>query len=764
MQIFSALRFSPKTFFLLLTAFAAQTLAAHNGSIQGQITELASGLEMVGATVRLEPGGQYTSSNELGFFSFQNLTAGDYTLTINYIGFETKTLNGVKVRDTETTTLRIALADAPVNLQDVQVTTAVSQPFQTISALDIRTRPIASTQDVLRVVPGLFIAQHAGGGKAEQIFLRGFDIDHGTDINLTVDGMPVNMVSHAHGQGYADLHFVIPEIIGTVDFKKGPYYADAGDFTTAGLVRFKTADALDNSFLKLEGGQFGTARAVGAYNLLGKNAERRNRHAYIASETTYSDGYFDSPQAFRRLNVFGKYTALLDDEQRVSLSASAFQSTWNASGQIPERAVASGQIGRFGAIDDTEGGITSRYNFNFEHTKSLSNNRLLRNQLFYSDYAFELYSNFTFFLEDPLNGDQIRQKEHRRIFGYNGAYQAGGQFLGKKLDSEAGIFFRYDRVNDNELSGTANRRTTLRPLALGDVDQTNTGAYLSETWHLGNRLSVNAAARLDIFQFAYEDQLVAAFQPRQVTSSVVSPKLNFNYNANASLRLYLNTGYGFHSNDSRAVVPQNGLQTLPKALGADLGAIFKPSPALLLNVAGWWLDLEQEFVYVGDAGIVEAGGKTRRMGVDVSARIQAFRHLFADLDATYTYARGNESEVPKSEQYIPLAPKVTATGGLGWDKGRGLFGTLRFRYLGDRAANEDNSLIASGYFLLDAVAGWKKGKVEVGVSAQNLTNAEWKEAQFETESRLRNEAAPVSEIHYTPGTPFFAKGYVMFRF
>lgn len=764
MQIFSVSRFSPKTFFLLLIAFVAQNLSAHNGSIQGQITESGSGLEVVGATVRLEPGGQYTSSNELGFFSFQNLAAGDYTLTVNYIGFETKALNGVKVRDTETTTLRIVLAEVPVNLQDVQVTTAVSQPFQTISALDIRTRPIATTQDVLRIVPGLFIAQHAGGGKAEQIFLRGFDIDHGTDINLTVDGMPVNMVSHAHGQGYADLHFVIPEIIGTVDFKKGPYYADAGDFTTAGLVRFKTADALDNSFLKVEAGQFGTARAVGAYNLLGKNAERRNRHAYIASETAYTDGYFDSPQAFRRLNIFGKYTALLDDEQRVSLSASAFQSTWNASGQIPERAVESGQIGRFGTIDDTEGGITSRYNFNFEHTKSLSNNRLLRNQLFYSDYAFELYSNFTFFLEDPLNGDQIRQKEHRRIFGYNGAYQAGGQLFGKKLDTEAGIFFRYDNVDDNELSGTANRRTTLRPLALGDVDQTNTGAYLSETWHLGNRLSVNAAARFDIFQFAYEDQLTAAFQPRQVTSSIVSPKLNFNYNANASLRLYLNTGYGFHSNDSRAVVQQNGLQTLPKALGADLGAIFKPSPALLLNVAGWWLDLEQEFVYVGDAGIVEAGGKTRRMGVDVSARVQAFRHLFADLDATYTYARGNESEIPKSEQYIPLAPNMTATGGLGWDKGQGLFGTLRFRYLGDRAANEDNSLIAKGYFLLDAVAGWKKGKVEIGVSAQNLTNAAWKEAQFETESRLLDEAAPVSEIHYTPGTPFFAKGYVVFRF
>ena len=753
-------------FLSALPAFAhaagSENNPAHNGSINGQVTETGTGLELAGVTVRLDPSGQYATTNTLGFFSFANLPAGVYTLSFNYIGFEAKTLPEVNVRDSETTTLRITLAPAPVDLKDVEIKTSVSQPFQGISALDIRTRPVNTTQDVLRMVPGLFIAQHAGGGKAEQMFLRGFDIDHGTDINLTVDGLPVNMVSHAHGQGYADLHFVIPEIIGNVEFKKGPYYADAGDFTTAGLVRFKTADALDKSFLKVETGQFGAARAVGGFNLLGKNAARRNQHAYLASEIFYSDGYFDSPQQFRRLNLFGKYNALLEDEQRISISASAFQSSWDASGQVPERAVESGQIDRFGAIDDNEGGITSRYNVNFEHVKILSNHGLLKNQLYYSGYAFELYSNFTFFLNEPVNGDQIRQKEQRSIFGYNGAYQTEGQLGGKRLSSELGLFFRNDNVDDNELSRTVQRSTTLYPVSLGDVSETNTGAYASATWEITSGLSLNAGARFDVFQFAYEDKLDSLYEPEQATASILSPKLSLFYDLDKRVRLYANSGYGFHSNDARVVVPQDGKQILPKALGLDVGAIFKPSPTLLLNVAGWYLALDQEFVYVGDEGVVEPGGKTARYGVDVSARLQLLRYLFADADVTYSYARSVDE--PEGAQYIPLAPRWTGTGGLGWDKGQGLYSSLRFRCLGDRAANADNSLAAEGYFLLDAVAGWKKNNWDFGISVQNLLNVAWKEAQFETESRLQSEPEPVTEIHYTPGTPFFIKGFVAFRF
>ncbi|MBL7825370.1 MAG: TonB-dependent receptor [Saprospiraceae bacterium] len=750
---------------LLLLIFGihlAHLLAAHNGSINGQILEKPTGLELPGALIKIEPLGVSTTSNDLGFFVFQNLPAGFYNLTINYLGFETRQITNLEVRDAETTTLKIELAPAPILLKDVAVSTTSGEPFRHFSALDIRIRPVNTTQDVLRIVPGLFIAQHAGGGKAEQIFLRGFDIDHGTDINLSVDGMPVNMVSHAHGQGYADLHFVIPELIETVDFKKGPYAADGGNFTTAGMVRFKTIDAPVNNLMKIEAGQFNTARAVGVFNLLGKSAERKNRHAYLASETFYSDGYFDSPQAFKRFNMVGKFTALTDDEQRISISASAFQSDWDASGQVPERAIRNGQIGRFGAIDDTEGGTTSRYNINFEHLKSLKNNAIFKNQIYYSNYQFELFSNFTFFKENPVDGDQIKQKEQRQIFGYQGAYNYIGSLAGKSLRTEIGLFFRNDQVKGNELSRVKQRATLLSRLALGNVNETNTGAFISETWLLGKNLSINGALRFDLFQFAYEDQLDTLYDPKRVTSSVASPKVNVNYDMNPKLRWYLSGGYGYHSNDSRVVTAQNGLQTLPQALGADAGLVFKPSAALMLNAAAWYLGLEQEFVYVGDEAIVEASGQTERYGIDFSARLQVKRALFVDADLTYSHARSVDS--PEGENYIPLAPTFTATGGLNYDPGQGFFAGLRFRHLADRAANENNSLVATGYFLIDGLAGWRKDNWTFNVSVQNLGNSEWKEAQFETESRLPNELEPVSEIHYTPGTPLFVKAGIEWRF
>lgn len=750
----------------LLLAMLLQLIAivsrAHNGSITGQVIEKSTGLELAGAVVKLQPANLYTTSNNLGIFTYQNLPAGEYSLIVSYLGYGSDTLEHVVVRDAETTTIRVELAPSAIQLKDVEVTTAPDRPFQNFSALDIRVRPINTTQDMMRMVPGLFIAQHAGGGKAEQMFLRGFDIDHGTDVNVSVDGMPVNMPSHAHGQGYADLHFVIPELVENIEFKKGPYAADAGDFATAGVVRFHITDAIDRNMIKLEGGSFNTARAMAAFNLLGKQAERQNRHAYLASEAFYSDGYFDKPQGFQRLNLLGKYSALFDDNQRISFTASAFQSDWDASGQVPDRAVASGLISRFGSIDPSEGGKTSRYNLNFEHLKSLDNNGVIRNQLYYSDYAFELYSDFTFFLNDPVNGDEIRQKEHRRLFGYNGAYTLPGNFLDKKLNSEIGWFLRNDAVNNDELTRVKQRRINTAPLALGDVNETNTGAYVSETWQPASNFSVNAAVRYDLFRFSYTNKLDSVYNRRQLIAGAFSPKLNLNLDITSALRLYLSAGYGFHSNDARVVVPQDGHETLPQARGADLGAILKPAHNLLFNVAAWYLALDQEFVYVGDEAVVEAGGRTQRYGLDLSARFQFLKHLFVDADITYSHARSIDD--PEGENLIPLAPKWTATGGLSWENTQGFFGSLRFRHLGDRPANEDGSLTAQGYFLLDAVGGWRFKNFDLNFAAQNLLNVDWKEAQFDTESRLKFESEPVSEIHFTPGTPFFLKGGVTFRF
>lgn len=363
------------------------------------------------------------SADENGFISFKNLPAAISTLNITRIGFEPKTIDLTKLAITNNSA--IIYLDAKVSsLEEVKVRAAANNGvFKTISDLDIHLRPINNSQEVLRMVPGLFIGQHAGGGKAEQIFLRGFDLDHGTDINLTVDGMPVNMVSHAHGQGYADLHWVIPELIEKVNFNKGPYFADKGNFTTAGFVEFKTKNYLENNFVKVEAGQFNTFRGITAINLLKPAKDRRNQSLYFAGEGSFTKGFFESPQNFKRFNGTLKYHGSISNHSTLSATLTGFSSQWNASGQIPARAVESGMVGFYGAIDNTEGGKTSRYNANIELLSNLNDGGSFRNQIYYTRYKFELYSNFTFFKEDPVNGDQIRQKESRNLFGYNGSYQ-----------------------------------------------------------------------------------------------------------------------------------------------------------------------------------------------------------------------------------------------------------------------------------------------------------------------------------------------------
>ena len=362
-------------------------------------------------------------ADENGFISFKNLSQAVNKLTISRIGFEPKVINIPSLNLTGQTSI-VYLNVKVSSLEEVKVFTAANNGvFKAISELDIHLRPISNSQEVLRMVPGLFIGQHAGGGKSEQIFLRGFDIDHGTDINLTVDGMAVNMVSHAHGQGYADLHWVIPELIEKINFNKGPYYADKGNFTTAGFVEFKTKDYLQNNFVKAEGGQFGTFRGITGINLLNQQKDKRNQSLFFAGEASFTKGFFESSQNFNRYNGMLKYHGSISNNSTLTTTLTSFTSKWNASGQIPDRAVESGMIGFYGAIDNTEGGQTSRYNANIELLTNLNKGAVLRNQIFYTKNKFKLFSNFTFFKEDPINGDQIRQSEDRNLIGYNGSYQ-----------------------------------------------------------------------------------------------------------------------------------------------------------------------------------------------------------------------------------------------------------------------------------------------------------------------------------------------------
>ena len=459
----------------------------------------------------------HAHTNENGQFIIEKTSDND-VLIITALGFKKKTqlVNGSEKS--------IVLTSSSISIEEIVISkknNAISQ----IMKLDLQNSPVNSSQEILRKVPGLFIGQHAGGGKAEQIFLRGFDIDHGTDIALSVDGMPVNMVSHAHGQGYADLHFVIPETLDKIDFGKGSYYANKGDFATAGYVAFKTKEKIDNNTISLELGKFNTIRTLGMFNLLPKN---NKQSAFIASEYITFDGPYVSSQNFRRMNLFGKFTNVLEDNSKFSITGSQFTSEWTASGQIPQRLVDAGIISRFGSVDDTEGGKTSRSNLNFEYYKPISENLFFKGNTFYNNYQFELYSNFTFFLENPVDGDQIKQKENRTIYGFNGEFNK--KIENSKSNYQVGFGLRTDETKDTELSNTKNRTTTINQLKLGNINQKNYFSYINYDMELGN-FTINPAVRFDYFQFSYLDKLAPTFKidnEEEVKISFLLPTIRFN--------------------------------------------------------------------------------------------------------------------------------------------------------------------------------------------------------------------------------------------
>lgn len=688
----------------------------------------------------------HAHSDELGKFTIERTKVND-TLQINALGFKKTTF---VITDE---TLNVILKSSVYELDQVVVQPKLSA-MNAVSKIDLMTNPVNSSQEILRKVPGLFIGQHAGGGKAEQLFLRGFDIDHGTDVAINVDGMPVNMVSHAHGQGYADLHFLIPETINKIEYGKGTYNASQGDFATAGYVSFQTKENVDRNSVGVEVGQFNTLRTVGLFNLLEPNT---NEKLFLATEYILTDGPFEAPQDFKRVNLFGKYTKRYTNNSKFSISASRFESKWNASGQIPQRLVDNGAISRFGAVDATEGGFTSRNNLIATFIKPITETSFIKATSFYTNYEFELYSNFTFFLNNPIDGDQIRQKESRSVYGMNLEYNLKG--TNSKFQIGAG--FRTDATNDTELSSIKNRYTTLENIKLGDVDQNNAFAYANTEFSFGKWM-INPAIRLDYFKFNYNDKLIEPFQSLSADKFKVSPKLNIFYSFNNNFQLFAKSGLGFHSNDTRVVVSQMGKEILPTAFGNDIGTIFKPIPSLIINATLWQLYLEQEFVYVGDAGIVEPSGKTHRMGVEFSARYQLNNYLFLDSDINYTYARSIDE--PSGQNYIPLAPDFTTTGGLSFTNYKRFSGGIHYRYLNHRPANEDNSIEAKGYFVTDININYNYKNFTFGLAVENLFNTEWNETQFATESRLQNESQSVEEIHFTPGTPFFIKSKISFAF
>ncbi|HVU06163.1 MAG TPA: TonB-dependent receptor, partial [Polyangiaceae bacterium] len=588
---------------------------------------------------------------------------------------------------------------------------------------ELELRPRLRPGDVVEAVPGLFAVQHAGGGKANQYFLRGFDADHGTDVAFFVDGVPVNLPSHGHGQGYSDLHFLIPELVVSLDGYKGPYYAALGDFATAGAVNLRLAETFDESYAAYTVGQYGIQRGLVVESpKLGEDWS-----AILAAEVYTDDGPFENPEGLNRFNVYARATRNVGTSGKLSATWMSYGSSWHGSGQIPARAVcgegepenpppaAYGEpcIDHFGYVDPSEGGDTQRHMLSLAYSAS-SNDTDVSALAYLVRYRFSLYSNFTFFGDDPARGDEIEQDDDRTVLGTDFRVKRHVRLGAATLSSTLGLQVRTDGI-DNALYHDA-ARERLEPRVSAHVAESDIGVFAEEDARLARWLRVVVGLRGERIDVNVDDRLEDTGRSGTKTSGIkgaalLMPKAMLVLSPAPALDLFADVGRGFHSNDARgAVLGTNAATLMTSAWGYEAGARVSPLPGLVLQAAAFILDLDSELVWEGDAGTTSPAGRTRRVGAELGARYRIGSWLFADADATFTRARYRENA--GNAEAVALAPTRTFTAGFGVRHALGPvtpFGALRVKSIAERPADETNTFTAEGFTVLDADAGlrWK---------------------------------------------------------
>ncbi|MFO0705634.1 MAG: TonB-dependent receptor plug domain-containing protein [Nitrospira sp.] len=650
-----------------------------------------------------------------------------------------------------------ALAHDPdaLELEIPEVTVVGERPVaassqQFIPDKEYLLQPQGRPAQVLRLIPGFLAVEHSGGaGKADQYFLRGFDADHGTDVAFFADGMPINLRSHAHGQGYTDLNFIIPETIDGLEVNKGAYLPEYGDFATAGAVDFKTKQVVQEGILQGTGGQFDTQRY-----LLILSPTKDKVKTLLAAEGYYTNGPFQHDNRYFRGNLFGKMTANLTGRDELSIKATFHKAQWNASGEIPLRAVNDGSLDRFGAIDPSEGGKTLRstgvVNYHYDTT---TGGQFFAN-VYAQYYRLDLYTNFTFFERDPANGDGIMQSDHRVVYGGDLGYKQRGEVWGMPSVGTIGFQSRVDDIHTR--LGTQATRTLTGTTTDSDIVEASYAPFVKAEVHPASWLRVVGGVRGETFTFNVRNRCATcAEQPAGRTSSgIVLPKLNLILGPWAGTEFFANYGEGYHSNDARSAVA-SGSSPLARARSYEVGLRAKPfgPDGLELIATLWQLDLKSELVFVGDEGTTDIRGATRRRGAEIAARGQVWGPLYVNGSVTYTSAEFRNGDA------IPLAPELTAYGALMLKWPEGLTSQVQATYMGVRPLTEDRSMRSPAWLDVDLSERYRlpiklsHGRMEAFLFIQNLFDTKWEQAIFAFSSRLRNEAASVQDIHFVPGNP-----------
>jgi len=623
----------------------------------------------------------------------------------------------------------------------------------------LQQRPVSRPAELLELVPGLIATQHSGEGKGNQYFLRGFNLDHGTDLAIKVDGLLVNMPSHAHGQGYADLNFLMPEMVDHLEYRKGPYYAEIGDFGTAGSSEFTYVDALEQAQLSLTGGSHAYQRLFGAGSVAAGAG-----HLTAAAERTGYDGPWKNEQALDKRNLLLKYHQETGD-QVWSVTAQAFANAWDATDQIPLRAVRDGRLSRWGTVDTSDGGDTYRRSLSGDWRRD-NGESVLSVDGYVMDYGLDLFSNFTYFLEDPLRGDQFEQTEDRRVWGLNAAY-VRPLALAVPSTLALGLQTRNDAI-DVGLHKTQ-RRVRHATTREDDVRQHLTSAYAALEQQWSERWRSVAALRVDHYDYDVDAGL--AVNTGSGSEDLFSPKFSLIYAPTQSTELFLSGGQGFHSNDARgttiAIDPVSGdpadpVDPLAKARSVELGLRTSALDNTQLAVSLFSLTLDSELLYVGDAGTTEALGESKRRGIEVGAIYAPRPWLLLDADLTLTRARllgaGTDDRIPNSVDR-------TASLGLIVNNLENFSGGLRLRYLGAAPLIEDNSMRSESTLLLNAQAQYQFSPAwSLSVEVLNLLDSDDHDITYFYESQLPGEAAPVEDLHFHPAEPRSVRVTLQARF
>ena len=765
----------------LLLCAAVNTYAQSTGRVSGRVLD-QTGAALPGVAIDLVVNSRELTSttDDVGVYRFDGVSPGNAELTFRLLNFgvlrrSVSIANGASVTADVVLTLSLS-ADVIVtaagsfrNVADVEdpaanlVGIAASASQGAVTAAQLDARPVMRAGEVLETVPGLIVSQHSGEGKANQYYLRGFNLDHGTDFSTTVAGVPVNMPTGAHAHGYADVSFLIPELVSSVQFKKGPYSADEGDFSAAGAANINYVNQLERPIVRVSAGSDGWDRLFGA-------ASPRVAGGYLlgALEVNHNDGPWVRPDDYRKLNGVLRYSRG-DNRNGFSLTGMGYWADWDSTDQVPERAIAEGLIPRFGLLDASDGGKANRQSFAAEYQRS-NGPSSLRATGFLLHNSLNLFSNFTYFLDDPDNGDQFEQAERRVAAGGRLTYRRLGHFFERHTESAVGVQLRRDWLDPVGLYRTASRQR-LSTTREDEVGQTMAGVYAQTEIEWTRSLRTTFGLRADRYQFSVTSD--NPLNSGDGADGLISPKVGAIFGPWNGTELYANAGTGFHSNDARGTAitvdpltgePVDRVTPLVRAKGAEIGLRTVRIRGLQSTVALWYLGIDSELLFVGDAGTTESGRPSRRVGIEWTNYARLANWLTLDADLAFTRAKFIDDDPAGTR--IPGALDRVISAGVTIEPQKQVFGSLRVRHFGPRPLIEDASVTSNSTTLWNGEAGYRfSSKARLVLEVFNLFDAEVSDIDYFYQSRLPGEPEDgVEDIHTHPALPRSARLGLQFSF